>query len=79
MEFALSQAVASGDTFEHRPSGCGHCVQNFLAELDFRDLPGEAAGFELGAGDALRKVDLGFYPVALAPPVTWRRCALHTY
>ena len=31
MEFALSQAVASGDTFEHRPSECGHCVQDFLA------------------------------------------------
>ena len=24
MEFALSQAVASGDAFEHRPSECGH-------------------------------------------------------
>ena len=36
MEFALSQAVASGDAFEHRPSECGHCVQNFLADLDFR-------------------------------------------
>ena len=35
MEFALSQAVASGDAFEHRPSECGHCVQNFLADLDF--------------------------------------------
>ena len=33
MEFALSQAVASGDTFEHRPSECGHCVQDFLADL----------------------------------------------
>ena len=27
MEFALSQAVASGDAFEHRPSEGGHCVQ----------------------------------------------------
>ena len=36
MEFALSQAVASGDAFEHRPSECGHCVQNFLADLDSR-------------------------------------------
>ena len=53
MEFALSQAVASGDAFEHRPSECGHCVQNFLADLDLRDLPGEAAGFELGADHAL--------------------------
>ena len=58
MEFALSQAVASGDTFEHRPSECGHCVQNFLADLDFRDLPGEAAGFELGADDTLPTADL---------------------
>ena len=33
MEFALSQAVASGDTFEHRPSERGHCVQDFLAGL----------------------------------------------
>ena len=49
MEFALSQAVASGDAFEHRPPECGHCVQNFLADLDLRDLPGEAARFELGA------------------------------
>ena len=48
MEFALSQAIALGDTFEHRPSECGHCVQDFLADLDLRDLPGEAAGFELG-------------------------------
>ena len=43
MEFALSQALASGDTFERRPSECGHGVQDFLAELDLRDLPGEAA------------------------------------
>ena len=56
MEFALSQAVASGDAFEHRPSECGHCVQDFLADLDFRDLPGEAAGFELGADHALPTV-----------------------
>ena len=52
MEFALSQAVASGDALEHRPPECGHCVQNFLADLDLRDLPGEAARFELGAGPA---------------------------
>ena len=68
MEFALSQAVASGDTFEHRPSECGHCVQNFLAGLDFRDLPGEAAGFELGADDTLPTADLRFYPAALVVP-----------
>ena len=68
MEFALSQAVASGDTFDHRPSECGHCVQNFLADLDFRDLPGEAAGFELGADDALPPADLRFYPAALVVP-----------
>ena len=43
MEFARSQAVALGDAFEHRPPECGHCVQNFLADLDLRDLPGEAA------------------------------------
>ena len=65
MEFALSQAVASGDTFERRPSECGHCVQNFLADLDLRDLPGEAAGFELGADDTLPTADLRFYPAAL--------------
>ena len=40
MEFTLSQAVASGDAFEHRPSECGHCVQDVSAELDLRDLPG---------------------------------------
>ena len=68
IEFALSQAVASGDTFEHRPSECGHCVQNFLADLDFRDLPGEAAGFELGADDTLPTADLRFYPAALVVP-----------
>ena len=68
MEFALSQAVASGDAFEHRPSECGHCVQNFLADLDLRDLPGEAAGFELGADDTLPTADLRFYPAALVVP-----------
>ena len=49
MEFALSQGVASGGAFEHRPSECGHCVQDFLAELDLHDLPGEAAGLEFWA------------------------------
>ena len=68
MEFALSQAVASGDTFERRPSECGHCVQDFLADLDLRDLPGEAAGFELGADDTLPTADLRFYPAALVVP-----------
>ena len=68
MEFALSQAVASGDTFEHRPAECGHCVQDFLADLDLRDLPGEAAGSELGADDALPPADLRFYPAALVVP-----------
>ena len=62
------QAVASGDAFEHRPSECGHCVPNFLADLDFRDLPGEAAGFELGADDTLPTADLRFYPAALVVP-----------
>ena len=52
-EFSLSQAVASGDAFEHRPSERGHCVEDFSAELNLRDLPGEAAGFEFGADDAL--------------------------
>ena len=68
MEFALSQAVASGDAFEHRPSECGHSVQNFLADLDLRDLPGKAAGFELGADDTLPTADLRFYPAALVVP-----------
>ena len=68
MEFALSQAVASGDTFEHRPSECGHCVQNFLADLDLRDLPGEAAGLESAADDTLPTADLRFYPAALVVP-----------
>ena len=68
MEFALSQAVASGGAFEHRPSECGHCVKNFLADLDLRDLPGEAAGFKLGADDALPTADLRFYPAALVVP-----------
>ena len=65
MEFALSQAVASGDAFEHGTSECGHCVQNFLTDLNLRDLPGEAAGFELGADDTLPTADLRFYPAAL--------------
>ena len=60
--------VASGGAFEHRPSECGHGVQDFLAELDLRDLPGEAAGFELGADDALPTADLRFYPAALVVP-----------
>ena len=68
MEFALSQAVASGDAFEHRPPECGHCVQNFLADLDLRDLSGEAARFELGADHALPTTDLRFYPAALVVP-----------
>ena len=47
-EFSLSQAVASGDAFEHRPSERGHCVQDFSAELDLRDLPALGAyGCEL--------------------------------
>ena len=68
MEFALSQAVASGDAFEHRPPECGHCVPNFLADLDFRDLPGEAAGLESAADRALPTADLRFYPAALIVP-----------
>ena len=68
MEFTLSQAVAAGDTFEHRPSECGHCVQNFLADLDLRDLPGEAAGLESGADDTLPTADLRLYPAALVVP-----------
>ena len=68
MEFARSQAVASGDALEHRPPECGHCVQNFLADLDLRDLPGEAARFELGADHALPTTDLRFYPAALVVP-----------
>ena len=68
MEFALSQAVASGDTLEHRPSEGGHCVQDFLAELDLRDLPGEAAGLESAADDTLPTADLRFYPAALVVP-----------
>ena len=67
-EFSLSQAVASGDAFEHRPSGRGHCVQDFSAELDLRDLPGEAAGFEFGADDALPTAHLRFYSAALVVP-----------
>ena len=61
-EFSLSQAVASGDAFEHRPSERGHCVQNFSAELDLRDLPGEAAEFEFGASirSSLATHDLSF-------------------
>ncbi len=68
MEFALSQAVASGDAFEHGTSECGHCVQSFLADLNLRDLPGEAARFELGADHALPTADLRFYPAALVVP-----------
>ena len=53
MEFALSQAVASGDAFEHGTSERGHCVQDFLADLDLRDLPGESAGFEFEVDDSV--------------------------
>ena len=67
-EFSLSQAVASGDAFEHRPSEHGHCVQDFSTELDLRDLPGEAAGFEFGADDALPTAHLRFYSAALVVP-----------
>ena len=67
-EFFLSQAVASGDAFEHRPSERGHCVQDFSTELDLRDLPGEAAGFEFGADDALPTAHLRFYSAALVVP-----------
>ena len=71
-EFSLSQAVASGDAFEHRPSERGHCVQDFSTELDLRDLPGEAAEFEFGADDALPTAHLRFYSAALVgvPTVT---------
>ena len=55
MEFARSQAVASGDAFEHRRSECGRCVQDFLAELDLRDLPGEAAELESGDDEGRRR------------------------
>ena len=68
MEFPLSPSRSSGDTFEHRPSECGHCVQDFLADLNLRDLPGEAAGFELGTDDTLPTADLRFYPAALVVP-----------
>ena len=67
-EFSLSQAVASGDAFEHRPSERGHCVQDFSTELDLRDLPGEAAEFEFGADDALPTAHLRFYSAALVVP-----------
>ena len=67
-EFSLSQAVASGDAFEHRPSERGHCVEDFSAELNLRDLPGEAAGFEFGADDALPTAHLRFYSAALVVP-----------
>ena len=48
-EFSLSQAVASGDAFEHRPSERGHCVQDFSTELDLRrivDILNRAARIE---------------------------------
>ena len=64
MEFPLPQAAGSGDAFEHRPSECSHCVQDVLAGLNLRDLPVEAAGFELGANDTLPTADLRFYPAA---------------
>ena len=67
-EFSLSQAVASGDAFEHRASERGHCVEDFSAELNLRDLPGEAAGFEFGADDALPTAHLRFYSAALVVP-----------
>ena len=67
-EFSLSQAVGSGDAFEHRPSERGHCGEDFSAELNLRDLPGEAAGFEFGADDALPTAPLRFYSAALVVP-----------
>ena len=67
-EFPLSQAVASGDAFEHRPSERGHWVQDFSTELDLRDLPGEAAEFEFGADDALPTAHLRSYSAALVVP-----------
>ena len=68
MEFALSQAVASGGAFEHRTSEGGHGVQDFLAELYLGDRPGEAVGLESGADDALPTADLRFYPAGPVVP-----------
>ena len=70
MEFALSQPVPSGGAFEHRPSECGHCIQDFLTDLNLRDLPGEAAGFELGADHALPTADLRAFALCFSGMVT---------
>ena len=52
-ELALSQPAASGGTSEHGPAEVSRCVQDFVAALDLRDLPGEAEGFESEADDIL--------------------------
>ena len=66
----FSQAVASGDTLEHRPSECGHCVQNFLADLDLRDLPGEAGtDWSLRPMTTLPTADLRFFRLRWLYPV----------
>ncbi len=68
MEFALSQAVASGGVFEHRSSECGHCVRDFLADLDLRELPEEVARLESETGDALPMADPHLYPATPVVP-----------
>ena len=61
-ELALSQAVASVGASGHDTSVCCHCVQDFLAALNRRDLTGKSEGLESGASDALPTADLRFYP-----------------
>ena len=50
MEFALSQAVASGDAFEHRPSECG-------GGIDLRALTREHPQTHAAGGEVLHGVD----------------------
>ena len=52
-ELALSQPAASGGTSKYGPAEVGRCVQDFVAALDLRDLPGEAAGLESETDDTL--------------------------
>lgn len=65
-EFALSQAVGSGDAFEHGPAEVGHRIQDYLAVFDLCDLPREAANFEPMSDDALgEKSLLGWTPMSV--------------
>ena len=65
-EFALSQAVGSGNGFEHGPAEVGHRIQDYLAVFDLCDLPREAANYEPMADDGLGEKSLfGWTPMSV--------------